>query len=157
MRKHYSKTSFGYGFINDEEFITRVNTVLHDHSGTEIEHMEVKYGLHDKHANHIDRWINFAITSKTKELIIDLNGGFKLSLSRDVSHGIHRIREEPYSLHSQLFSVDNVSYLQHLELTSLSLHLPADFKGFIYIKGGDLDPLQVGSRVNPTGFTNKSR
>ncbi|KAG0547662.1 hypothetical protein BDA96_01G099600 [Sorghum bicolor] len=73
LRKHYSKTSFGYGFINDEEFIARVDTVLGHHSGVEIEHMEVKH------------------RSKTKELTIDLNGGFKLSLSR----GIHNIREEP--------------------------------------------------------------
>jgi hypothetical protein len=28
---------------------------------------------------------------------------------------------------------------------------------FIYIKGGGLDPLQVGSRANPAGFANKSR
>jgi hypothetical protein len=28
---------------------------------------------------------------------------------------------------------------------------------FIYIKGGGLDPLQVGSRVNPIGLANKSR
>jgi hypothetical protein len=28
---------------------------------------------------------------------------------------------------------------------------------FIYVKGGGLDPLQVGSRVNPVGFANKSR
>jgi hypothetical protein len=27
---------------------------------------------------------------------------------------------------------------------------------FIYIKGGGLDPLQIGSRVNPTGFSYKS-
>jgi hypothetical protein len=27
---------------------------------------------------------------------------------------------------------------------------------FIYIKGGGLDPLQVGSRVNPVGLDNKS-
>jgi hypothetical protein len=28
---------------------------------------------------------------------------------------------------------------------------------FIYIKGGGMDPLQVGSQVNPAGFANKSR
>ncbi|OQU91016.1 hypothetical protein SORBI_3001G095366 [Sorghum bicolor] len=149
LRKHYSKTSFGYGFINDEEFITRVDTVLGHHSGVEIEHMEVKHrnwasrsrgkisfptqntGIETSTTNQSpDRWINFAIRSKTKELIIDLNGGFKLSLSR----GIHNIREEPYSLPSQLFSADNVSYLQCLELTSLSLQLPADFNGFLNLR-----------------------
>lgn len=96
--------------------------------------MEVKHRLDNKHANHIDRCINFAITSKAKELIIDLNGGFELSLSRDMSRGIHKIREESYSLPSQLLSADNVSYLQRLELTSLSLQLPTDFKGFLNLR-----------------------
>lgn len=92
MRKHYSNTSFGYGFINANEFIARVDTVLRQHSGAEIEHMEVKHILHNKHSEHVDRWINFAIASRAKELIIDLNGGFKLSLSREMSHGIYRDR-----------------------------------------------------------------
>nr|XP_034579237.1 F-box/FBD/LRR-repeat protein At1g13570-like isoform X2 [Setaria viridis] len=134
MRKQYFKASFGYGFINATEFISRVDTVLRQHSGVEIKHMEVKHMLHNKHANHVDRWINFAIASKTKELIIDLNGGFKLSLSRDISRGIYRDKGEPYNIPPQLFSADNGPYLQRLELTSVSLHLPADFKGFLNLK-----------------------
>lgn len=97
-------------------------------------HMEIKHMLHNKHANHVDRWINFAIASKTKELIIDLNGGFKLSLSRAISSGIYRYKGEPYNIPPQLFSADNGPYLQCLELTSVSLHLPADFKGFLNLK-----------------------
>ncbi|KAF8660682.1 hypothetical protein HU200_057508 [Digitaria exilis] len=41
---------------------------------------------------------------------------------------------EPYSIPPQLFSADNGPYLQRLELTSVSLHLPADFKGFLNLK-----------------------
>jgi hypothetical protein len=36
VRKHYVKAPFGYGFINATEFISRVDTVLRQHSGAEI-------------------------------------------------------------------------------------------------------------------------
>ncbi|CAN6281448.1 unnamed protein product [Urochloa humidicola] len=134
MRKHYFKSSFGCGFINAKEFISRVDTVLRQHSGVDIDHMEVKHMLDNKHANHVDGWINFAIASKTKELILNLNGGFRLSLSRNISHGIYKDKGELYNMPPQLFSADNGGYLQRLELTSVSLHLPADFKGFLNLK-----------------------
>ncbi|RLN16882.1 hypothetical protein C2845_PM02G04850 [Panicum miliaceum] len=132
MRKRYFRTSSGH--INAKEFITRVNTVLRQHSGVEIEHMEVKHTLYNEHANHVDRWIDFAIASKTKELIIDLSGGLKLLLSRNMSRGIYRGRGELYNIPPQLFSADNGPYLQRLQLTSVSVHLPANFEGFLNLK-----------------------
>lgn len=68
---------------------------------------------------------NFAVASKTKELIPELSGG----LSRHCPEG-----EEPYNLPSQLFSTSNSSYLRCLELTSVSLKLPADFNGLVNLK-----------------------
>lgn len=50
--------------LSDQKFITRVDAVLQQHSGVRVEHMDVKRGLHDKHADHIDRWVNFAVASK---------------------------------------------------------------------------------------------
>jgi len=134
MRKHYFKstTHYGNGILSDNEFITRVNKVLHQHSGLGVERMEVKFRLHNKRAYYIDRWVNFAIASKTKELNIHLFGWGKLLLPRDISYG--RVTEEPYNLPSQLFDAGNGSYLQHLELTSVSLQLPADFNGFRNLK-----------------------
>ncbi|XP_039831061.1 putative F-box/FBD/LRR-repeat protein At5g62970 isoform X1 [Panicum virgatum] len=134
MRKHYFKstTHYGNGILSDNEFITRVDKVLHQHSGLGVERMEVKFRLHNKHAYYIDRWVNFAIASKTKELNIHLFGWGKLLLPRDISYG--RVTEEPYNLPSQLFDAGNGSYLQHLELTSVSLQLPADFNGFRNLK-----------------------
>lgn len=134
MRKHYFKTSSGDGFINDKEFIARVHTVLNQHSGERVEHMEVKFGLHNKHAAHIDRWVNFAIAAKTKELVIDLSGGHGILSFRNLSYDIHRVREEPYTVPSQLFSTYNGSHLKHLDLTTVSLRLPADFIGFPNLK-----------------------
>jgi hypothetical protein len=43
-------------------------------------------------------------------------------------------REEPYGLPSQLFSPDNGSYLRYLDIRTVSLQLPSDFKGFRNLK-----------------------
>jgi hypothetical protein len=93
--------------------------------------LEFNYKLYNEHADHIDRWVDFAITSKVKELTINLSYGCEMFLSRDLEYGIDRVvREEPYKIPSQLFSWNNGSYLLCLELTYVSLQLPADFKGF---------------------------
>ncbi|CAL5059842.1 unnamed protein product [Urochloa decumbens] len=43
----YFRPSTGYyGVLRDKEFITMVDTVLHQHSGMGVEHMEIKFGLH---------------------------------------------------------------------------------------------------------------
>lgn len=81
VRKHYFKSPMGYVFLTNMEFVARVDAILLQHSGGGIECMEIKFRLHNSYAYHIDRWVNFAIASKTKELIIDLSG------SRNLSYG----------------------------------------------------------------------
>ncbi|RLN24706.1 hypothetical protein C2845_PM07G21510 [Panicum miliaceum] len=135
MRKTYFRPSSGYyGLLRDKEFIAKVDTVLHQHSGTGVKHMEIKFGLHSKHADHIDRWVNFAIASKTKEFVIDLSGRAKSSFFTELARRKQIVREEPYNLPSQLFSPNNGSYLRRLELRTVSLQLPSDFKGFLNLK-----------------------
>lgn len=98
--------------------------------------MEIKFRLHSKHADHIDRWVNFAIASKTKELVVDLSGQDKGSFFTDLTHSncIRIIKEPPYNLPPQLLGLNYGSYLRCLELTTVSLQLPADFKGFLDLK-----------------------
>jgi len=135
MRKTYFRPSSGYyGVLRDNEFIAKVDTVLHQHSGTGVEHMEIKFGLHSKHADHIDRWVNFAIASKTKEFVINLSGRAKSLFFTELACRKQIVREEPYNLPSQLFSRNNGSYLRRLELQTVSLQLPSDFKGFLNLK-----------------------
>ena len=135
MRKTYFRPSNGYyGVLRDNEFIAKVDTVLHQHSGTGVEHMEIKFGLHSKHADHIDRWVNFAIASKTKEFVINLSGRAKSLFFTELACRKQIVREEPYNLPSQLFSRNNGSYLRRLELQTVSLQLPSDFKGFLNLK-----------------------
>uniref|UniRef100_A0A0E0KWR6 F-box domain-containing protein n=1 Tax=Oryza punctata TaxID=4537 RepID=A0A0E0KWR6_ORYPU len=134
MRKHDAKAFTGYRVPRDEEFITRVDTVLRQHNGMGVERMKIKFRLHSKHADHIDRWVNFAIASKTKDFVIDLSGYAKTAFFRDLSCGKRTVREEPYNLPLQLFSPNYGSCLRCLELTTVSLQLPTDFKGFFNLK-----------------------
>uniref|UniRef100_A0A0E0KWR3 F-box domain-containing protein n=1 Tax=Oryza punctata TaxID=4537 RepID=A0A0E0KWR3_ORYPU len=145
MRKPYDKTLVGYQWrlLRDKEFITRVDTVLHQHSGMGVQRMEIKFGLHSKHACHIDRWVNFAIASKTKEFVVDLSGQDKGSFFTDLSEGTRIISEPPYNLPSQFFSPNYGSYLRCLELTTVSLQLPADFKGFLNLKSLSLVDMSI--------------
>nr|USI00455.1 F-box domain-containing protein [Oryza sativa Japonica Group] len=138
MRKPYVKTltPYRWRWLRDYEFITRVDAVLRQHSGMGVQRMEIKFRLHSKHADHIDRWVNFAIASKTKELVVDLSGQDKGSFFTDLTHSncIRIIKEPPYNLPPQLLGLNYGSYLRCLELTTVSLQLPADFKGFLDLK-----------------------
>lgn len=156
MRKHYFKstTGYGYGILRDNEFVARVDKVLDQHSGAGVERMTVKFKLHNKHANYFDRWINFAIASKTKELIIELSGWPKLLSSRDLLYGIERVGEEPYNLPAQLFSAGNGSYLKCLELTSVSLQLPADFIGLQNLKNLTLVDVSITDEMSSACYPN---
>jgi hypothetical protein len=123
------------------EFVARVDAVLLQHSGGGIECMEIKFGLHNSYAYHIDHWVNFGIASKTNELIIDLSGSRNLSYTNAIK--LHS--EEPYSLPQQLFCAHNGSYLRCLEVASVSLHLPGDFKGFVNLKNFTLVDVSISN------------
>nr|CBG76279.1 OO_Ba0005L10-OO_Ba0081K17.30 [Oryza officinalis] len=133
MRKPYVKTLIQYRWrwLRDYEFITRVDAVLRQHNGMGVQRMEIKFRLHSKHADHIDRWVNFAIASKTKEIVVDLSGQDKGSFFTDLSDG------------TRLFSPNYGSYLRCLEHTTVSLQLPADFKGFVNLKSLSLVDMSI--------------
>jgi len=124
MRKTYFRPSSGcYQALKVKEFVTRVDTVLHQHTGTGVERMEIKFWLHSKHADHIDSWVNFAIASKTKEFVINLSsGGSKSLFFAQLSCGgwtMRMVIGGPYSLPSQFFGPNNGPYLRRLELWSV--------------------------------------
>uniref|UniRef100_A0A0D3GMJ2 Uncharacterized protein n=1 Tax=Oryza barthii TaxID=65489 RepID=A0A0D3GMJ2_9ORYZ len=59
--------------LNKELFIERVDSVLKQRSGLGVQTMAILYELENEDADHIDRWLNFVIASKTKQLILDLD------------------------------------------------------------------------------------
>ena len=102
MRTTYFKPSTGYyRWLRAHEFVTKVDTVLRQHSGTGVERMEIRFTLDSKHADHIDRWVNFAIASKPKEFVLSLSDWPKIAFFGELAYGKKRIvREPPYNLTS---------------------------------------------------------
>ncbi|KAL6641969.1 hypothetical protein ACP70R_020150 [Stipagrostis hirtigluma subsp. patula] len=113
------------------KFIQRVDAILKNHWGTQVNKLAVKFGLSMEQANHIDRWVSFAITSKAR--IVTLN--FSPNRSPYDSNN--------YDFPFQLFDGRNGSSLQALRLDSVSLNPPLDFCGFANLKALALDFVTV--------------
>ncbi|RLN09725.1 hypothetical protein C2845_PM11G21550 [Panicum miliaceum] len=129
------RESAGSVTISEHEFLAMVDGVLRQHSGTGVDLMEVRCALHNKHADRIDRWVKFAVVSRTKELILHLSNACRTSLSRNMPYELPAGRPEPYSFACHLFGASSDgSYLQRLQLTSVSLKLPDNFNGFPNLK-----------------------
>uniref|UniRef100_A0A0E0Q4B2 Uncharacterized protein n=1 Tax=Oryza rufipogon TaxID=4529 RepID=A0A0E0Q4B2_ORYRU len=111
--------------LNKELFIERVDSVLKQRSGLGVQTVAILYELENEDADHIDRWLNFVIASKTKQLILDLDPYYP--------------KVAPYNFPFKLFNATNSLQLQALKLISVSLKLPANFMGFRNLQKLKLD------------------
>ncbi|CAO2189539.1 unnamed protein product, partial [Urochloa humidicola] len=60
-------------YTDDErEFIMRVNSILEYHHCPRLKRFKVSFGLHKGHKDHLDRWIGFAVNSKSKHIVLNL-------------------------------------------------------------------------------------
>jgi hypothetical protein len=119
--------------FGEHKFIARVDRLLQLHSGTGVDVMEFRYPLLNKHADHIDQWIRFALVSKAKDLILHLSS---ITFSRNIPYNeLPAHRPQLYSFPCHMFGSGEGSCLQCLQLSSVSLNLlPADFSGFPNLK-----------------------
>ncbi|KAL6888481.1 hypothetical protein ACP4OV_009507 [Aristida adscensionis] len=116
--------------ISEHIFIQRVNAVLEQHTGYGVKKMEVHFSpLNMEHKDHIDRWVRFAIASKTSQLVLDLQ--------------VQRSTKEPYNFSFQLFDAISASHLQSLKLCSLSLNQPANIKVLVNLKKLELVDVNI--------------
>ncbi|WVZ73981.1 hypothetical protein U9M48_022222 [Paspalum notatum var. saurae] len=112
--------------ISEYVFIQRVNSVLMQHSGIGVEKLKVEFSpLHDEHSEHIDRWVQFAISSKTKQLIFD----FEYQCPT----------KEPYGFPFQLFDASSGSHLEYMKLGSISLKHPTNISVLLNLKKLELE------------------
>lgn len=117
-------------YISEYVFIQRVDEVLRQHSGKGVEKLKIQFHpLHNEHAEHVDRWVEFAISSKAKQLIFD----FEVQLPT----------KEPYSFPFQLFDANSGSHLQSIKLGSVSLKHPASMKVFVNLKKLELVKMNI--------------
>ena len=90
-----------------KRFIDTVNFVLREHSGLALNRLAVNFELHKEHANDIDGWVSFAISSKGRVVVLNFSPYL----------GQH---ENNYSFPCHLFNNQNSSHLQVLRLDSVT-------------------------------------
>ncbi|KAF0909345.1 hypothetical protein E2562_035506 [Oryza meyeriana var. granulata] len=130
-RSYYSRPYASKRF--DQDFIDRVEAVLKQHSGARVDRMEVDHvPLSNRNADYIDRWLGFAIATKTKHLIFDFTP-LRATGATD----------EPYRFPLEIFSATNSSRLQSMKLGGVSLKQPENFKGFLNIKKLELKCVDI--------------
>uniref|UniRef100_M8CEX4 Uncharacterized protein n=1 Tax=Aegilops tauschii TaxID=37682 RepID=M8CEX4_AEGTA len=105
-------------------FIRGINSILRQLRSTNLNKFVVKFALRKRHTSHIDRWIKFSATSKTKHVVMDLSPGLKGSNKRD----------DMYSFPLHLFSGSSGSCVRSLCLGFVYLTPPADLHGFSNLK-----------------------
>ncbi|XP_066359269.1 putative FBD-associated F-box protein At5g56690 [Miscanthus floridulus] len=100
-----------------KRFIDTVNFVLREHSGLALNRLAVNFELHKEHANDIDGWVSFAISSKARVVVLNFSPYL----------GQH---ENNYSFPFHLFNDQNSSHLEVLRLDSVTLDPSREFCGF---------------------------
>uniref|UniRef100_A0A0A8YL96 F-box domain-containing protein n=1 Tax=Arundo donax TaxID=35708 RepID=A0A0A8YL96_ARUDO len=59
--------------IDDEaEFVKRINDIIEHHHCPRLDMFKVSFGLQRGHKDHLDRWIGFAVDSKSKSIVLNL-------------------------------------------------------------------------------------
>ncbi|CAM0148433.1 unnamed protein product [Urochloa decumbens] len=120
-----------------QRYIYEVNGVLQKHHNKLVETLEVKVDFVDSRllARHIDTWVQFAVSSKTKNLTLDLNP--KRFFDYDDLYVF------PFQLLDQGRSI---SRLQHMQLSFVSLNPPSQFKGFPNLRKLHLKTVKVNRK-----------
>ncbi|XP_077233517.1 putative F-box/LRR-repeat protein At5g54820 [Tasmannia lanceolata] len=111
-------------------FVGSVNQFLQLYSVQKIKTFGINFYLNNKYSNHLDQWINFAITSGTEELYLDLTyNGY---------HG-HNLYTFPFGF----LGSSKESSLKNLELVACKFRYN-DFEGFSSLKSLNLTYVKVG-------------
>uniref|UniRef100_A0A0E0DYH4 F-box domain-containing protein n=1 Tax=Oryza meridionalis TaxID=40149 RepID=A0A0E0DYH4_9ORYZ len=95
------------------------------HRGKLVEALEIKIDFNSRLVNHLNHWVSFAVSSKTKSLAF--------YLPQDYTSNVF------YIFPFELLDVKTLSRLQHIQLGFVSLiKLPFQFSGFPNLKKLDL-------------------
>ncbi|RCV30758.1 hypothetical protein SETIT_6G120900v2 [Setaria italica] len=101
-----------------ERFIHEVNAVLHKYHGRVVETLEIRIDYVDSLVHHLNNWIDFAVSSRTKNITLDLKPKRFWEFN------------DPYVFPFKLFENGIISCLQHIQLSFVSLKPPSQFSGF---------------------------
>lgn len=115
------------------KFIDNVNTALQKLRGNVVEELDVKFELNSMLVDHLNNWVSFAVSSKTKKLAFDL-----------VPDKLWE-RDDRYRFPFELLDSESISRLQHIQLSFVSLKPPSQFRGFPNLTKLDLHYLDVST------------
>ncbi|XBI74511.1 hypothetical protein VPH35_068044 [Triticum aestivum] len=113
-----------------------VNRVLRQCRGKLVEELEIKIELNWMLVEHLDNWVRFAVSSRTKALVLDL-----------ASEG----RQPPgcvdqYKFPLDLLDKDSIHRLQKLHLSFVDFQPPMHFSGFPNLRKLDLSIVNVSGK-----------
>uniref|UniRef100_A0A0A8XU05 F-box domain-containing protein n=1 Tax=Arundo donax TaxID=35708 RepID=A0A0A8XU05_ARUDO len=114
-----------------QEFIDGVNTVLQQLRGKVVEELEVKVEFDSILVDHLDSWINFAVSSCTKNLALDLAPAEFVGV------------KDRYMFPIELFDSASIPRIQHIQLSCISFRPHSPFRGFPNLKKLDLHLFDV--------------
>ncbi|GJN31065.1 hypothetical protein PR202_gb19419 [Eleusine coracana subsp. coracana] len=116
--------------LSTERFIDTVKFILREHSGLTLNRLAIKFNMQKEHANCIDGWVSFAITSKAKVVILNFSPYLGPC-------------ENNYCFPYHLFNNQNASRLQVLRLDTVTLGSSPDFCGFSSLTTLALEHVQL--------------
>lgn len=128
------KCSTAYFCEHTGRLIHDVNKVLEKHRGKVVETFEVRINLVDNLiVPHINSWVAFAISSRTKNLTLDLKPKWQFWDYKD-----------RYAFPFKLFDGGNIPRIEHMQLSFVSLNPSSQFRGFPYLRKLHLQVAHVG-------------
>ncbi|XP_062233404.1 F-box/FBD/LRR-repeat protein At1g13570-like [Phragmites australis] len=114
-----------------QKFIDGVNTVLQQLHGKVVEELEVKVEFDSILVDHLNKWINFAVSSHMKNLALDL-----------APYEFMGVKDR-YMFPIELFNSASISRIRHIQLSCVSFRPRSLFRGFPNLKKLDLHLFDV--------------
>ncbi|PAN26564.1 hypothetical protein PAHAL_5G022000 [Panicum hallii] len=130
--------------FSTQKFIEKVNAVIKQYNGKLVEELEVKLEFDIKLAEHLYSWVSFALSSRAKNLALDLlPANFQL-------------HPDLYRFPFELCDGGSVSRLQKIQLSFISFEPPPQFSGFPNLKKLDLHVVRATQIDLPNMLANCS-
>ncbi|XP_047063574.1 putative FBD-associated F-box protein At1g61330 [Lolium rigidum] len=112
-----------------QKFIDNVNAVMRQQQCMVVEELVIRFGFDIKLVDHVNTWVDFAVSSRTKSLALDLAPA--------------KFRADQYRFPVELLDDASLYRLRHLQLSFASFELPCQFSGFPNLRTLDLHMLRV--------------
>jgi Leucine-rich repeat (LRR) protein len=117
-----------------QKFIRNVYAVLIQCRGRVVEELAIKFDFDKMLASHLNNWVTFAVSSRTKFLALDL-------APKDVTD-----RSDRYMFPFDFLDMGSISRLQKILLSFVSLLPPTQFSGFPNLQRLDLNLVHVNGK-----------